>query len=579
MNRKVLVLDGDSRSGLAVVRSLGRKDIQVHAGWCPPDSMVPFSKYTTKTHRLPEYREDDARWLDCLINLLECEKFDLVIPATDNSMLPLVKERATLEKIAKLAVPDDGAFYRTYRKNETAELARRLEVPVPRQVLISREKDITEFDSGWKFPLVIKPVSSKVVKWNKIISLQVSYAYTKEQLFTKLQNLLQITTALVQEYFVGTSMGVELLASEGKILCAFQHVRVHEPIGGGGSSYRKSVPLNPELFDCSERLISGLKWTGVAMLEFKYNKSTDEFVLIEINPRFWGSLPLAVAAGMDFPYYLYQLLVEGKKDFSVKYKTGIHCRNLYFDFSWFLSNLFTRPSRFNNALPFWKLLYEPLNFLLLRERCDTFVLDDLGPGFKELVPIFRKIKSKLHHLFLSYWLKLPRSKDLQQKHIKIRCRKFRINICFVCKGNICRSPFAESYLKKILINKKSCEVNMESSGYYSEAMRRCPSEAVSAGQKFNVDLGQHRSSVLSEELISQNDMIFVFDIENWLVLREKFKRYKSKFFFLGSLSANSRIRIICDPYGQSERAFKDTYSSIVPLLESLADILSNNRKT
>ena len=449
MNRKVLVLGGSARSGLTVVRSLGRKGIQVHLGWCPLDSIATFSRYTTKAHILPEYREGDSHWLSALIEVLEREKFDLVIPTSDGSMLPLIKKRSTLERIVKLAIPSDEAFFCAYRKNETVELCRRLQVPIPRQIVVSSQEGLSELDSGWNFPLVIKPVSSKIIMGTKIVEVAVTYANSKGELFSKLKSILPVTAVLIQEYFAGIGVGVELLADGGKILCVFQHERVHEPIYGGGSTYRKSTPLNLKLLNCTEKLISALKWTGVAMAEFKYNKSTDEFALIEINGRFWGSLPLAVAAGMDFPYYLYEFLVEGRKQFDRSYKIGIYCRNLRADFGWFRQNLVTRPSKYNNALPLWELLPEVFNIMTMRERSDTFVSDDLRPGFKEIGFIFRKIRNKLHRIFLKCWLALPQAKNLQQKRIRRRSKRARISICFVCKGNICRSPFAEFYLEKI----------------------------------------------------------------------------------------------------------------------------------
>jgi protein-tyrosine-phosphatase/predicted ATP-grasp superfamily ATP-dependent carboligase len=575
MTRKVLVLGCDNRSGLAVVRSLGRQEIEVHTAWCLPDSTAPFSRYNTETHDLPPYGEAGTRWLAALIDLVEREKFDLVMPTTDISILPLVKERAALEKAAKLAIPSDRAFYCAYRKNETAELAQSLNVPVPRQILVSDRNSITEFDAGWKFPLVIKPISSKIVRGNELISLHVSYANSKEELFAELNSLLEYTHVLIQEYFVGTGMGIELLSNEGQILCAFQHVRVHEPLRGGGSSYRKSVPLNLKLVACAQRLILALKWTGVAMLEFRYNKLTDEFVLVEINPRFWGSLPLAIAAIMDFPYYLYQLLVDGKTTFPTKYKAEIYCRNMRLDLAWLLANLRTRPSKFNNALPLWKVAGELFNIALFRERSDAFVLDDLRPGFRELALIFEKAFTKLQHFVFSWLFRLSLVHNIQNKRITLYARKPCLNICFVCKGNICRSPFAESYLKKVCVQKK-LEVEVESTGYHPQASRRCPAEAVRAAHGFEVDLSGHRSSVLCEQHLSQNDLVFVFDIENWALLRQKFTRYKSKVFLLGSLGDNSRAQIISDPYGQDEKAFAKTYSRMAALLNSLAKAMAHD---
>ncbi|MFB3041919.1 MAG: ATP-grasp domain-containing protein, partial [Candidatus Poribacteria bacterium] len=141
-----------------------------------------------------------------------------------------------------------------------------------------------------------------------------------EALNTNLEILLEQGDVSVQENFIGMGVGVELLAAQGESLFAFQHVRVHEPIMGGGSSYRKSVALDSELLEASTKLLKALNYTGVAMVEFKVNFKTGAWVFIEINARFWGSLPLAVAAGADFPYYLYQLLVMGKRKFPQCYK-------------------------------------------------------------------------------------------------------------------------------------------------------------------------------------------------------------------------------------------------------------------
>jgi protein-tyrosine-phosphatase/predicted ATP-grasp superfamily ATP-dependent carboligase len=575
MSRKVLVLGCDSRSGLAVVRSLGRQGIEVHVGWHQPNSIALYSRYVSKVHTLAEYSEADRGWLGALTRLLEAERFDLVIPTTDESMLPVVRERLQLEKLVKLAIPSEHAFLAAYVKSKTAELARSLGVAVPRQVAVSSEADFSAFDVEWEFPLVIKPVSSKFIRAGRIAMSQVSYANCREDLLRKLRSLLDVTPVVVQEYFVGTGMGIEVLCEGGEILCAFQHERLHEPMYGGGSSYRKSVRLDPPLLTCAERLLSELKWTGVAMLEFRYNKRTREFVLLEINGRFWGSLPLALAAGMDFPYYSYQLLVEGRRDFPARYNEGICCRNLYLDFSWRLSNLFTRPSEYNNALPLWWVLCEVANVLLLRERCDSFVLDDLRPGFREIRLIFDRIRSRLSNFFLTYWLRLPAVRHGQQKRILRQAGKARLNICFICKGNICRSPFAEYYFEKVCVNKR-LEIGVESTGYYPQASRRCPAEAVSAARRFEVDLSGHRSSVLCEEKLSQKDFVFVFDIESWGLLRQNFRRYKSKVFLLGSIGDNSRVQMISDPYGQDEKAFAETYSHMASLLDSLAKAMAHD---
>ncbi|MCK5602358.1 ATP-grasp domain-containing protein [Candidatus Pacearchaeota archaeon] len=572
MSGKVLVFGGESRDTLAVVRSLGRKGIRVHLSWYAPNSVVPFSKYVTKTHKLPEYREDESCWLNSLINLLEREKYDLVIPTGDSAMLPLIQERPVLEKIAKLALPSNRAFYCAFRKNEANKLAESLGIPIPRQVLISNQQDLAKIGSDWKFPLVIKPVSSRVISQEEIARLYVSYANSKAELFNKLKNMLQITPVLLQEYFAGVGMGVEVIAEGGKIIYAFQHVRVHEPIHGGGGTYRKSVSLDPKLLACVEKLISTLKWTGVAMVEFKYNKSTNEFVFIEINGRFWGSLPLSIAAGADFPYYLYQLLVEGKKRFSGKYKTGIYCRNLYFDLAWFRRNLFTRPSKFNNAIPNWKLPFELFTLIFLRERSDTFVHDDLRPAFTEIWRLWIRVWLAFRKRFNKVVCSTKLFKNYHLKKLRVAGRGN--SIIFVCKGNICRSPFAECYLKNLIRN-SGHKLRIESYGYFPQSNRRCSHNAIEAAKQLGVDLTQHHSKVVSEETLSQFDLIVVFDVQNYTWICQSFKKLKRNVLYLGAVSNKDRIEFVPDPYGKDREYFATTYKSIAGMIDMFVRMTSN----
>jgi len=75
VNGKVLVLGDDDRSFLTVVRSLGRKNISVHVGWCPPSSFALHSKYIKKVHDIPPFSFQNNSWKESLISLFQQEKF------------------------------------------------------------------------------------------------------------------------------------------------------------------------------------------------------------------------------------------------------------------------------------------------------------------------------------------------------------------------------------------------------------------------------------------------------------------------------------------------------------------------
>src|SRR5678815_1154177 len=96
-----------------------------------------------------------------------------------------------------------------------------------------------------------------------------------------------------------------LVGSEMCIRDRFAHRRIREkPPSGGVSVLSESVAADPETVRKSLALLSALDWNGTAMVEYKQDRVTGQRYLMEINGRFWGSLQLAIDAGVDFPALL-----------------------------------------------------------------------------------------------------------------------------------------------------------------------------------------------------------------------------------------------------------------------------------
>ena len=91
------------------------------------------------------------------------------------------------------------------------------------------------------------------------------------------------------------------------------HRRLHEVPSTGGPSSMASSYRDPELERLGKQILTATCWTGVAMVEFKKNESDGRYYLLEVNPKFWGSLDLSIAAGVDFPRLLLELLVNGRR--------------------------------------------------------------------------------------------------------------------------------------------------------------------------------------------------------------------------------------------------------------------------
>jgi protein-tyrosine-phosphatase len=357
---------------------------------------------------------------------------------------------------------------------------------------------------------------------------------------------------------------VELLVTDGETLVAFQHERVHEPPRGGGSSYRKSVPLSSELLDAARRLMAALRWTGVAMVEFRQDPRSGRWIFIEINGRFWGSLPLALAAGVDFPYHLYQLLVEGRRDFPSGYRVGLHARNLLLDFEWFLASRERGLAGASRTL-LSAAAEATRNLVLLRERSDALVRDDPAPGWAELAALRRRlwgnVKQRSHRVLAA----VPGYSTLQATRARRALRGAR-TVLFVCKGNICRSPFAAAYARTVLPGPP----RILSAGTYRVAGRPSPREALEAGRILGVDLSDHCSVVLNDDLVRDSDLILVFDGDNAREILERHPAARGKIHWLAALGG-AGVSAVRDPYGRPLADFVAVYRQIAIHLDRARD--------
>lgn len=390
----VLVTDAGRGSAVACIRSLGRRGWKVTAADHDRSSPGFRSRFVTArlVHPDPLVNADEV--VASILRVARETKVDLIIPVTDEIGLPLAAARDAFEGISRLAIPAPEAMAVTHDKAATVALADRVGVPVPPTMLVSGQADGRAAARDLGYPIVIKPGVSRVVRSDGTIDrFAVGYAGDANELDRQLARVDPGTPVLLQRWLPGQGLGVEVLADEGAILAAFQHRRLREvPVTGGASALRESVPLDDDLFAYARRLIADLRWTGLAMVEFR-RAPDGSASLMEINGRIWGSLPLAVRAGMDFPGRWADLLLAGhgaEVTPDTGYRSGVRARNLRLELAWIRAVLTGRHR--HAALP-WPprraALGAAASLLDPRIGDDLFTLGDPGPGLAQLVGIAR----------------------------------------------------------------------------------------------------------------------------------------------------------------------------------------------
>lgn len=374
-----LITSADSLKSLPIIRSLGEKEIYITTADSNTNALGSASKYSKNFFQYPSPAQTPLEFVNTLQTYLKKHKQGVLIPIHSQDTYIIAEYKQVLQQFAKIPVHDHSIIKYVNDKGKLMLAAEQLGVPIPQTYQPKEIDEIHHIANIIEYPAVIK-------LRNTSSSIGLSYAYCKEELISKFKNtiekfhLSQTDYPLIQEYIEGDGCGVSVLFNEGDLRAKFTHKRLREyPISGGPSTYRISVK-EPTAEDIAIKLLKHFNWHGVAMVEFKLTKDNRP-VLMEINPRFWGSINQAIQSGVDFPYLLYTMALEGDVERVLNYEVGVKTKNLLLDYVALMSYI----KKTKNI----RLLKE---FASLPHNDDIISLDDP-------VPLFRFIQRGVHEIY------------------------------------------------------------------------------------------------------------------------------------------------------------------------------------
>jgi predicted ATP-grasp superfamily ATP-dependent carboligase len=304
--RTVIVTDGEQRAALAVVRSLGAAGYRCVVTASSRTSIAGVSRFCARSVTVPDALERPEDFADAIASLAARERAALVLPIAEQSVLAILPIRSRLLP-AVVPFPDLPTFTALTDKEKLLEEASGLGIAVPSQVVVAHPSEFGRLDlRSLRYPIVIKPARSVGGPAGDRVKLGVSYASDSYELERRIRLLPPAAyPLLLQQRVVGPGTGIFLLHWDGEVRAVFAHQRLCEkPPTGGVSVYCESIAADEALVDASRRLLEHFRWRGVAMVEFKRDAATGKPFLMEVNGRFWGSLQLAIDAGVDFPRLL-----------------------------------------------------------------------------------------------------------------------------------------------------------------------------------------------------------------------------------------------------------------------------------
>jgi predicted ATP-grasp superfamily ATP-dependent carboligase/protein-tyrosine-phosphatase len=569
---KVLILDADMVPSLTIARSLSRRNCEINVA---SHLLKPLTSYsnTVRTHfQYPNPLVAGDQFVEWLLEHVDAHHYDLVIPVTERLLVPLSRNRDRLRHV-KIAMPDAQSLELVLDKSQTLALAEKIGVPGPGGVSVGSMDELEVLKPSLSFPLVLKPARSIGTGEGGASQLQVSYAFDMTELEAGCTHALRFGPIILQEYFEGVGVGIELIAREGKVAYAFQHLRLHEvPLTGGGSSLRKSVPVASQLLEASEKLISALNWNGVAMVEFKLDPQSGEFCLMEINGRFWGSLPLATAAGADFPSMLLDLELDGDIGHYRPYRNDVYCRLLSRDLYWYEAvlrgDVDTRIAKIPRR---WEVFKELSLFLNFRHRFDVQSIFDPVPGLIDVGRISGDYFRRILALSEEVQFRARQKRAWNRGEVSAAISRAE-SMLFLCYGNINRSALADVMVRAYA---EDSGISVISAGFHSEEGRPADPVMVEVAAEFNLEMSSIRSTCVTQQQLHDSDIIFVMEKGHYDKLIAIDSSIAHKIYLLGAHNAGADHSVeIQDPYGRAREVYLACYNQIVEAVDHLKGVIA-----
>lgn len=347
MTWTVLVTDGEQRAALASVRSLGRAGHVVHVCSTRGRTLSGASRYCHSETRVPDPLSDPEGYARAIVALASKLRVDVLLAISEASLLAVLPHRSELSCAVPFAAVD--RFSAICDKALVLDTATTHSIAVPRQCEIHSLGDVDGVRDALTFPVVIKPSRSVTGPATNRKKVGVLYATDQASLEATLADLASETfPVLLQERIEGPGFAISVMMWNNVLRAAFAHRRIREkPPSGGVSTLREAIPIDRELLDRCVDLLRSFEWQGVAMVEFKLDARTGTPYLMEINGRLWGSLQLAIDAGVDFPLMLVSAAMGQAMQPAIRYDETMKTRWEMGDVDHLITRLRHSPAKLN----------------------------------------------------------------------------------------------------------------------------------------------------------------------------------------------------------------------------------------
>lgn len=378
----VVITNGWDRISYNVLRSLARSGLNVGFGTDKDLGMGVYSNFKHHSFIYTSPSKDEEKFVDDVINFIKEYKVPVFIP-TGDEILTVAKQIKKFENLnVKIPISSYSTLYKLQSKKESFLLAKALGIPVPETLVPESLDDIYDFGNKYGYPIILKDFFSTSLKGVYFVNQNNCIRIVSRLIRNK---KLSFGNFLIQEYAKGSGYGVSLLLKEDSVIAKFTHKRIREKFSTGGPSTLRVSTNNSILEELAVKLLRQVDFNGVAMVEFRYDEENNKAKFLEVNPRFWGSLALAINSGIDFPVLLYRIANQENVETEKNYTVGVKHK-------WLLGDTYAIIKSFISSGKFslLKRIFEKA------DGYDDYYKDDKKPFFAF---IYLLMKRRLRRIF------------------------------------------------------------------------------------------------------------------------------------------------------------------------------------
>ncbi len=334
--KHILVLNGESRNGLAIVRSLGAQGCICEITAFGQGRLTRIimqslrSKFVRRVHFLPKVSHEEA-FKQALLDLLAAGSFDYLLAAGTEATNFASKHKEELSRFVTPLVEDYEKLSLVHNKSTCLPWAATLGIPVPRTHIITNLDELRAAVAEIDYPVVVKYPDSSASQGLWLFprggdDLLAEYTRRVPEI---LGGATSANYPLIQERLTGDLVDTTAFAVRGETVAVLSQRRLLTAWLDGGGGLVNITNDIPRIKALTETVVRELEWTGPIEMDWIVDEQDASFALIEINPKFWGTTQLTVSSGLDYPSWLFRYFEQGLVPPETTYEPGLMGRWIF----------------------------------------------------------------------------------------------------------------------------------------------------------------------------------------------------------------------------------------------------------